>query len=313
MKKFDITLDLLTRMHIGHHQLGFIRLTRRYLPARVMTHAMTAVITQFLFDRPRPSDFLQMVLPFVKQRLKFTYFFLSEGETDYLPRYKEAQLFYGDMTESEFNQRFIYSMQSTAIDYASQSARDATLHEMEFISPASADGKRTALKGYLFVDEGEDSGMSLRIEGGDIRVSHASNSVNLSEAFDYLQLGGDRKYGCGRVRLLSDLRSTDRTKMFDTAFDVDYAGGGLRFSSIDPGNSFLPAHLKLRPGNSPLRAGSVEPVLGREYREHDDGERGGFGLNLTVGRVGAVPGSRVDVGKSQIFEADDDGMWQILQ
>ncbi len=313
MKRFDITLDLITQMHIGHHQLGFIKLTRRYVPARVMTHAMTAVITQFLFDRPHSSDFLQIVLPFVKKRLKFTYFFISSGSIDYLPRYSESGLYYGDMTEPEFSQCFIHSVQSTAIDYALQSAREATLHEMEFISPSSTDGEKTKLKGYLFVNEGDDGNLLLMIEAGDIVLKHDSRSVTLSEVFNHLQLGGERKYGCGRVRLSADLQPTDRTEMFNTGYTVDYTRDSLIFSVSRGDNLYLPAHLKLESDLSPLQSGAIEPVVGREYKEDNDETRKGFGLKLTPGEVAAVPGSYVSVAVGQKFAADDDGMWHNLQ
>ena len=93
-----------------------------------------------------------------------------------------------------FEYTFLGSYVSTALDYSRSAADEGTLHEVEYLSPYTRDeGRPVFLVGDLWV---QDS------------LPEALNGWK--DALGKVQLGGERSYGWGRVRLLSDFKEGPR-------------------------------------------------------------------------------------------------------
>lgn len=146
-----------------------------------MWGAITANLTRALFDNPTPEDY-QAVGNFVKENIKTTYFYpaiekgkvknpneWSEIEVEnhlvFLPEYTEEGLKFGKLSKEVFEQTFIGSFVSTALDSTSKTAEEGSLHEFEFIKneiriAESRDSIDVYWVGYIFVNCNETKAKS---------------------------------------------------------------------------------------------------------------------------------------------------------
>jgi len=109
----------------------------------------------------------------VDEELAFSYLYPAAGEEVDLWPWDEA---------GEFAWRYLGSYAGTALDYGRNAAEEGSLHETEFIAPATRDGRPVFLVGYVF----ERTGCSLPSHRGALRWR---------QALTRLQLGGERTYG----------------------------------------------------------------------------------------------------------------------
>jgi hypothetical protein len=284
---FRVMYELHSPLHIGYHKVGNVQRTRYYIPARNLWAAVTERLTRSGFSTPNaPQGDYQRIGDWVKRHCAFGYFFVCDGDTLLYPHYAQDGLCYGHLSAAEFERRWLSAHVTTALDAATTSAETGSLHEVEFIAPhyRIKDGneeqvKRTSIGGWVFLSD----------EGVDMLGDEAKWRARLGD----LQVGGERRYGFGRLRLRC--WTTDQTLA-----DVEVTLDGLRPQISVQATKPLLAHtlacdVKAR--------GMIEPLVGRETV----GDSRSVGQRLTRGQVCWVPGSVVE--GNECVTLDETGVW----
>jgi hypothetical protein len=268
-----VVLRLLSPMHIGRNKLGNLQLTRGYVTGRVLWGALTQQLTRLVAKGPATDSpaYCRMGKR-VKKELAYTYFYPTRdpgGAVDLWP------------WDARYARRFLGTYASTALSYPSNSAAEGLLHEVEFISPNDLiDGAPVYLSGYVFVRDG---------------------GPPWEKVLSRIQLGGERGYGWGRVRLVEAPRLKKCEKLFGMyAYKLD----GDRPSLESEGEATLLAHTCAPEGDSHDLRGEMEPLVGRETRA-----RGRSGQYLSEAAICYTPGSRSKSGHKYAIEAH--GIWSL--
>ena len=207
-EKINVVFKLKSPIHIGYlpsKRGSVISPTRYYVPGRNLWGAITKRITEHLFENPTANNYKEIGKQ-VMENFRFSYFYLCDGKTIYLPRYTEKGMKYGNITKAEFEHRFIGSIISTGIDDETRTAKDKSLHEIEFINSRFKDEngniKPVMIAGCIWIKKGGkieikrdvNKTYQFRIESDGI---FTDNFNIISE----LILGGESKYGFGHVLL----------------------------------------------------------------------------------------------------------------
>ncbi|WP_026080036.1 hypothetical protein [Spirulina subsalsa] len=261
---YRVVFKLKSPLHIGCGKVGNVQRTRPYVTGRNFWGALTMRLTRDATDGPATdSSQYQGYGERVHQELAFTYFYPAIQENqDYPIQWPWEK-------ESLFRRRFLSSYASTALVYPQQAAEEGLLHEVEFISPRTLDdGKQVYLVGYMFQKEGSD--------------------LPWQSACNRLQMGGERGYGWGDIRLIEIKKITDEHDGYSHhLFDSEHYTwrGEENFIVIEVSeNSPLLAHTKTENVSA---QGEIEPLVGREWQEdHKAGESVAFsGMCWTPGTV----------------------------
>ncbi len=284
-------------IHIGYKQIGIFKTTRYYITGKVMWGAITANLTRSLYDNPSAKDY-QRVGELVRNYIKNTYFYpaieknkiknpskWSDIEVDnylvLLPEYTEECLIFGKLNKEEFENVFVGSFVSTAIDIATKSAEEGSLHEFEFMKDRIIyDEKLLDVYwiGYLFVKDGTTiDGMEIKCEDNEILIKNKNRTTRLLKIIDFIQVGGERNYGFGKLKLQKFQINND--KIFKK-YNFEYINNYITFKDI----STVFSHINL--DGIALKRGEIEPVIGLEWCE-----KGGPGQKLSDVKLCATPGS----------------------
>jgi len=259
---YRVVFRLLAPMHIGYRKVGNIQLTRPYVTGRVLWGALTARLTRDIVSTPRGEDYIEKGKQ-VNERLAFTYFYPAvEEDGDY-------QLYLPPF-DDEFYYRFLFTYASTALEYDRFAAEEGSLHEVEYIGPYTRDeGAPVYLAGYVIA---KDSGL-----------------FGWQRALERVQLGGERGYGWGRVRVeLMEGLQGDAIHIFD-CYEVDLKADPLIITVAE--NTPLLAHTEAEGVSA---AGPIEPLVGREWENLPNPEgRVGAGQHLSRAKICYAPGSKV--------------------
>lgn len=289
---YDVSYELRSPLHIGYHKVGNVLRTRYYLPARNLWGAVTEALTRRGFatqvlKEEEPNVYLA-VGKWVKDHCAFGYWFIQANDKPLFPHYEGNTLKYGNLTPAEFERRYLDSHVTTALDPSTTSAEEGGLHEVEFIAPyhpvKPGEGEQataTAIGGWVFLDEtalpvlGEES--KWRAWLGDVQV------------------GGERRYGFGRLRL--SVMARDQAW---PGYEVDLTASRplIRVRAGEP----LWAHAVAGHVEGGV-AGMIEALVGRVT----DGDSRGFGQRLTDGTLCWAPGSLVI--QERRFSLDEMGLW----
>ena len=290
---FRLTYELLSPLHIGYHKVGNVQRTRYYVPARNLWAAVTERLTRSGFDLPAVAkgDY-RRVGEWVQKHCAFSYFFLCEGDELLNPCYTAEGLRYGDFSAAEFERRYLSAHVSTALDAATTSARQGSLHEIEFIAPyhpANPGGServaRTRLCGWVFLDQ-----EGIHLLGDEQRWRNWLNE---------LQIGGERRYGFGSLRVKEGPEAAQQLA-YGEHHDIQL--GGARPQIKVPTCGPLLAHTAVQGIEA---RGMIEPLVGRETRRDSQG----FGQALTPARLSWQPGSVIK--QEQWLTLDETGMWRV--
>ncbi len=182
-------------LYIGSHPAGALNRCRLYVPARALWGAVTAELArqQETFpDYPKQGKDVQ-------EKMRFTYLYpaekINEKYMAWLPIYQEGQglcwqrqdtpLDKPGQPDRRFRRRLLDTRPATAIHPETDSAQDESLRETECIQTHWRDSQEPGfspvyLKGYVF---SRDAGLLTTMD-------------NLETLF----LGGDTRYGLGRLR-----------------------------------------------------------------------------------------------------------------
>ncbi|WP_202319141.1 RAMP superfamily CRISPR-associated protein [Archaeoglobus neptunius] len=304
-------------VHIGYRQIGILKTTRYYITGRAMWGAITANLTRALFSSPDAQDY-QAVGNFVRKNIRTTYFYpaikkdtvkdpekWSECKVEdylvFMPEYTDEGLKFGKKTKEEFEQTFIDSFVSTALEPQTKTAEEGSLHEFEYIrNKINIGGKATQVYwiGYLFVKHNtyetkDNQGkrvyrVELKESGKDIEIKFKNEityKACLKGALNPLFVGGERNYGFGRLTPESDFvesqrlfgKFTVKLNANEPIMEIDTA-----FAHLDLEGAELKGEL----------LGEIEPVVGLEWSDEGAGQR------ISSFEICALPGSKI--GKSYI-------------
>ncbi len=243
---YRLVFRLESPLHIGWRKVGNLMQTRPYVPGKVLWAALTAGITRDLGHGADGQKY-KGIGQAVQENFRFGYLWPSvDGQTPYFP-----------WEHDDFDYRLLGSYAGTAQDPDREAAEEGSLHETEFIAPITRDGRPVYLIGDLWVRNG---------------LPHELQ--NWQKALGKVQLGGERTYGWGRVRL-------ERLEQLGQLKEVV-----IRLEK----NSPLTAHAWAAGEGAVLNViGPVEPLVGWEMNEE-----GRFVLSQAV--ISWAPGSRVQDG-----------------
>lgn len=277
--------QLLSPVHVGTTPAGSLNRTRLYVPARTLWGALTAQLAREKASGAAPS--YEDTGRRLSEGCRFSYLFPAQREGErylaWLPRYtKEKGLVWRredkeeGLTDRAFRLWMLTVRAGTAINPSTDAALEATLREYELLADRSFWGGQGVpqpvfLKGYLFCREADE----------EARVRE------MKELF----LGGDTRYGLGRVR---------RVHLEDRA-QGDFFGKPLELSAEEPlvKTDTLLAHAAgQRVANTGL-SGALEQLVAW------DNER------LKGGPLAWAPGSYSGSGSLR-WKIGKDGLWEPL-
>lgn len=175
--------------------------------------------------------------------------------------------------------RYLNTYASTALNYEQSSAEEGSLHETEYLAPYTREGETVYLLGYVFEKKG--------------------CALNWRTALSRLQLGGERKYGWGRVQLYSEpQQTTEFWPAWKVTPDTEYPQLEAEKDAV------LYAHLLHTASLAGLR-GNLEPLVGRETRSAAN-----FGNTVTSQGLAWAPGAQVPAG--QKVKLSEYGLWRVV-
>ena len=272
--KFSVTYELRSPLHIGYHKVGNVQRTRYYIPARNLWGAVTEALTRRGFStKGVSSGNYQQVGEWVKTHCAFGYWFVYENSQLLTPCYCGDGLKYGNLSVTEFERRYLDSHVTTALDSKTNSAQHGSLHEVEFIAPYSRqNGVRTQVSGLVFLDD------------------KAKKILNWEYWLSNLQVGGERRYGFGTLRLV------------DMKLEGDPITCKRPCQSVSKNKPFL-AHVSVAT-NIQIR-GQIEPLVGRVTSQSH-----AFGSSLTSAIVCWTPGS-MPMSDVQV-QFEQEGYWRVI-
>ncbi|MGJ8454430.1 RAMP superfamily CRISPR-associated protein [Pseudothermotoga sp. U03pept] len=291
---YSLTFRLESPLHIGYPKILHLVRTRLYVPARSVWGALTVRLVQCT----RTSDY-KKAGNFLKLHFRFGYLYLSADEKLYIPQYTTDGLKYGECSRYEFEKKFIFSMTTTAISASSICADEETLHHIEYVNPYTMDGGSPVfLKGLIWVESVDGN---FHPEENDFSLEYEGISLRLSKLLEFLQVGGERKYGFGRMKLESSkLRLVSESDLASEGFPGSWrAQNGLVLVEIHRGESVW-AHVEYDP-NLKMN-GEIEVYTGRDW----DAKKGA-GRNIASYGISWLPGSVMETDTT--FELKASGVW----
>ena len=283
-KAYRVAFHPLSPMHIGWRKLGNLQQTRPYVTGRVLWGAFTARLAREL----KSQDYKGLGKE-VDEQLAFTYFYpsISPGpdEVDLWP--------WGDGQE-KFSWMFLGSYASTALSNGHR-AEEGSLHETEFIAPhvqshtPYEEPQPVYLVGYIFERERPSSGSKYVLK-------ERQNMLN------ELQIGGERSYGWGRVRVHpAGPLDEDKSKK---CFGYELNCTGDRPTITIPAGGQLLAHTEAE-SLEKIESGTLEPLVGRETNNNTS-----FGKKVSQAHICWVPGTTITEEKT--FQIQPRGIWERL-
>ncbi|MFV9645876.1 MAG: hypothetical protein ACNYWU_08655 [Desulfobacterales bacterium] len=285
---YRLVYQAMSPIHIGWHTLGYIKLTRHYIPGKNIWGAMTANLTRTC--GAEGIDGYKEFGDLLKTKIRTSCFYPAlDPDKPLLPHFKEKGLCYGSYTVEEFERRFIGSFGQTAILPESNTAEDESLHESEYISHSINENgkcKPVSFVGYICIKK------DAALKDGR-KVGWSTGDVCLMPANRELFVGGDIKYGWGRLKLQNNPEDEGWQKKM---FGYEFVSNRKSQPCIKiPKGSPLMAHLKVESG---LKIkGDIEPFVGREWRSVKNSKkktRTGAGQEISSAGVCWVPGSVIE-------------------
>lgn len=277
--KYKVVFEALSPISIGYGKLGFVKLTRHYIPAKNIWAATIQYLTEKNFPDKCLNENYKKIEKIVEENIRFSYFFLTFNNKVYQPVFNKAEgLRYGDNNESisaeEFQSKFIYSYASTAIDPVKATAQEDMLHEVEYINwRVEENGSIIPIyfTGYLWIKNG-------------------LSTQDLNQIYN-LNVGGERAYGFGRVKKIAF--EYTGSEIFDTVIDSCPNNNGPKISREMLLNSqnYLNAHMICNDSDISF-SGILEPVVGREWNKEHSTK--GAGRHITQGKICLAPGTYIE-------------------
>lgn len=265
MKLLKIRFKALSPLHIGYgHKFGIINRTRYYITARNIWGAFIANMTK-MSAAAYSHEAYSNTGNVINEKLRFTNFYPVISNDVRIPCYKDDGIYYGELSQYEFESKVIDSYISTAINYKTGSAEDGSLHEIEFMRN-KVGNEDLMFEGYLIDKDNSISGNN---------GNYDYNGLTLNEIITYVKVGGERKCGFGRLTLV----------------DIQEDNGLWGLQVVNGKITLLKD--KQSPFDIPIKElnnfiGNIEPIIGREWC----GESGA-GRKITTANINISPGSKI--------------------
>ena len=267
-QKENFVFRLKSPLHIGY--IGYIPFkgpvvspTRYYVPGRNFWGAVTKRITEHLCKVPEADDYKKIGKQ-VMENFRFSYFYLYDGKTIYLPHYTDKGMKYGNITKAEFEHRFIGCIVSTGIEDETRTVKDKSLHEIEFINnrfrDENGDIKPVMIAGCIWIKKNTKIEVKRNKEEKEetylFKIEPIGIFIDNFNIFSELILGGESKYGFGHILL----DSINRVEFSNLApFKWGDIPEKIEIKQEEP----LVAHLKY---NRNMKfEGDIELLTGRGY------------------------------------------------
>jgi len=288
-KTYKLVFQLESPLHIGWRKIGNLMQTRYYVPGRALWGSVTSILTRLKGDASYSKTGA-----LVKDHLRFGYFFPAKNiDQPLYPKESPKGVVYGkeELLSKNFESEFINVAASTAISSESNAAEEASLHEVEFIKPTLESWQPVYLIGHLFVNDCQ----VIKVGNKDVEVLGFSL---FSQVIASLQLGGERRYGFGRLKLCHDL-----CHLVEDVFGYPLHDGKNRFLVKVRCKKPILAHAAV--AECDHLEGSIEPLVSREWSARGPGRE--------VVQIGLcyTPGSIVNSNDEVTFTIGNYGIWYI--
>ncbi len=287
-------------LHIGWRKTGNLMQTRRYVPGKNLWAALTEALVRRAGPGHDPGAY-QAVGAELKRHFRFGYLWPARGEkgddgswtAPSAPHFPWSDPTYWDYLYLDGTAR-------TALASERRTAAEGMLHEIEFISPYTREGQPVYLVGDLWVKnelqecvkQAQQTQQTQQACNQDLQLDIS----NWQEALTSLQIGGERGYGWGRLRLVECKHQPQPQLSWGNRWEWRVEEGQIHLSPPNTGSSEegsipLPAHAlavdftdSQEKTEKAIRAeGPVEPWLGWE--------RGPEGFRLPAARIMYEPGA----------------------
>lgn len=286
-KCYELKYETKSPLHIGYgSQLGIVNRTRYYIPGKTMWGAVTAVLSRRIMQS-YDKEIYKKLGEFVTKHLIFSYFYPAKGADIFYPNYTGEGLKFGDkekgmMSKEEFERKFITSYVSTAIERGKGAAEEASLHEIELISPVQ-------IVGYLFTDLEKDQGYAgtnvhvIEVGADKIWIKIEDKGIEIFDAINDIQVGGERIYGFGKLKLIDN-----EIKQKDKFFDKYELVLSTKKAGVTTEGEIIALSPVLIEDIKRLNSikGDMEPLVVREWGSK------GAGRDVNYHGVALVPGTR---------------------
>jgi len=287
----ELTYRVLSPVHIGYRVTGNIQQTRYYIQGINFWGVTVNCIMPYF----QSVDY-HGAGEFIRDNIRFGYFYpsVSPEEPLYPVFTNDGCLFGGktiadSITKDNFEAGFISSLAGTAIAGKTSTAAEGSLHEVEYIAPYHRRQKKPVVFcGHLFLRKNA-------VFNGK-RIGWNEGDICLREVLREISVGGERRYGFGRLRLHNDKFLDDNVLWHKWKFDLSNEEPLIY---VQEGYNFLLAHF---PAEEIKAQGEIEPLVSRRW------STGGPGRKIVYSGFYWKPGSTVDV--NSIFKIGSYGIWR---
>ena len=278
---YHLVFRLESPLHIGWRKAGNLMQTRRYVPGKNLWAALTAALVRRAGHGHDPGAY-QAVGAELQRHFRFGYLWPAHGtrQSDGLWAVPTAPHFPWEEPQGPEYWDYLYlnGTARTAQDVATRAASEGMLHQVEFIAPYTREEQPVYLVGDLWARRDAPS---------EIHHNAATIPLPWEQALQRLQIGGERGYGWGRIRLVACRANTPFTW---PGWSWQGQEDAVVLSPPEQDGTRLPAHALAVDFTDTERAphglqGAVEPWLGWE--------RTVTGGRLSQARIMYAPGTRL--------------------
>ena len=195
MTWYKLILEQRQPIHIGYKRYGVLAETRIFIPGQTMWGALTKAYNLMKGENLNNNrDTFEQI----------TCFYPSfDGETILKPNFKNGEFHLENLSEKEFRLLFVDSFTSTAILPETRTAKDESLHEIEFILPKP---KREILENMIEKLKDEEK-LTLLQKLKEMNKLKWIGLLNINEDIKRelknlkIFIGGDVRYGYGLMEI----------------------------------------------------------------------------------------------------------------
>jgi len=221
MTWYKLVLEQKQPIHIGFKKYGVLAETRIFIPGQTIWGALTKAYFLSLNENERKkySSISDEKIQKLFEQITCFYPYIDEG-TILKPNFKNGEFHLGGLSEKEFRLLFVDSYTSTAILSETRTAKDESLHEIEFILPKPKKSLENTKLWKKLVEEWGYKGENLKWIGLINIDEKLKDEINNLELF----IGGDSRYGFGLMKIMRDkiIEADDNFKdKFDIQNDMD--------------------------------------------------------------------------------------------
>ena len=278
MNVYRIRYKAILPIHIGSgRKLGIINQTRYFIPATNIWGAISANLAQK--DMEITTNYslkrYQEAGDFIKNNLIITNFYPVIENQVCLPKFKEEGFYYGQYSKYEFESLILDSYTSTALQM--KTAEEGSLHEIEFLKN-KVKGKDLEFEGYIGIKNDK-----IKEEHGDVKILYNENAFFLKEIIENISVGGERKYGFGRLSL-----SSQYPQQVEDIWKFQIEENKIIIGE----NKTTPFYINITNFNKKF-IGDIEPIVGRLWIDDALSGRAGSGQEVSKYGLCVVPSSLI--------------------